>query len=168
MVDREEQKIIEYQTQQYRLFASLATSYAIGFGAIYFVRVLRETKAATKNFETISAADLAKFHAVTAGLKAHGYNTALKFTQLNRLCCGGHGYSAGSGLPQLIQEADAGCSYEGDNVVMLLQTARYLLKCAQTGVSPHFELDSFKQLKSTSLYKYFEKYLQIFYQLHDA
>jgi len=41
-----------------------------------------------------------------------------------RLACGGHGYSAASGLPKIYVNATGGCTYEGENTVMLLQCAR--------------------------------------------
>ena len=106
-------------------------------------------------------------HAISAGLKAQTFNSCLRFAHINRLCCGGHGYSAASGLIPIIQEADAGCTYEGDNVVLLLQTARYLLKCAQKGVSPHFELENWNQLKNSSFYSSFEPYFNTYHRLYD-
>jgi hypothetical protein len=36
-----------------------------------------------------------------------------------------------SGLPQWLSKSVAGCTYEGDNLVMLLQLSRYLMKCAK-------------------------------------
>jgi hypothetical protein len=95
------------------------------------------------------------------------FGDCLKYAQSNRLCAGGHGYSASSGLSQIIQEADAGSTYEGDNVVLLLQTARYLLKCVQKGVSPHFDLPNIDTLKSSPLYQNFKAYFEIFYSLYD-
>ena len=83
------------------------------------------------------------------------------------MIAGGHGYSASSGLSQIIQEADAGCTYEGDNIVLLLQTARYLLKCAQKGASPHLELQNLNEIKSSPLYKQFSEYFEIFFKLYD-
>ena len=77
------------------------------------------------------------------------------------------GYSASSGLSQIIQEADAGCTYEGDNVVLLLQTARYLLKCAEKNVSPHLELNNLNEIKSSSLYKSFSEYIELFFKLYE-
>ena len=44
--------------------------------------------------------------------------------QLCRLCCGGHGYSLASGLPTLYATMTSSQTYEGENTVMLLQTAR--------------------------------------------
>jgi hypothetical protein len=77
------------------------------------------------------------------------------------------GYSASSGLSQIIQEADAGCTYEGDNVVLLLQTARYLLKCVQKNDSPHLELDNQNEIKASSLYKKLNEYIEIFFRLFE-
>ena len=107
-------------------------------------------------------------HAVSAGLTAVGFNNCLKYAQSNRLCCGGHGYSASSGLPQIIEEASGGCTYEGDNVVLLLQTARYLLKCAQKNVSPHLEIGNLEQIKTSTFFSRFAEYFQFYYKLYDG
>ena len=45
------------------------------------------------------------------------------------MACGGHGYMLISGLPRLYATTVAACTYEGENTVLYLQTARYLLKC---------------------------------------
>lgn len=95
------------------------------------------------------------------------FDECLKFGQLNRLCCGGHGYSASSGLQPIIQEADAGCTYEGDNIVLYLQTARFLLKSVQKGFSPHIEFDGLEKIKMSSLFKRFEKYIFLFEDLYE-
>jgi len=48
-----------------------------------------------------------------------------------RLACGGHGYSLASGLPKIYVQTTAACTYEGENTVLFLQTARYLVKIYQ-------------------------------------
>ena len=45
-----------------------------------------------------------------------------------RQACGAHGYSQYSGLPGMISEFTPNVTLEGENTVMLLQTARYLIK----------------------------------------
>nr|CAB3466674.1 unnamed protein product [Digitaria exilis] len=45
-----------------------------------------------------------------------------------RKLCGGHGYLNSSGLPELFAVYVPACTYEGDNVVLLLQVARILMK----------------------------------------
>ena len=47
------------------------------------------------------------------------------YVQTCRFRCGGHGYSMSSGLPTIYADVLApACTYEGDNIVMMLQTAR--------------------------------------------
>ena len=104
---------------------------------------------------------------MSSGLKSVIYSDSLKNAQSDRLCCGGHGYSASSGFAQVIQELDAGCSYEGDNVVLLLQTARYLLKCTQKLISPHLELINIEKIKASALYAHFQKYIEILERLFE-
>ena len=41
------------------------------------------------------------------------------------MSCGGHGYSRSSGLPDIYVTFTPTCTYEGENTVMMLQTARY-------------------------------------------
>lgn len=40
-----------------------------------------------------------------------------------RKLCGGHGYLCSSGLPELFAVYVPACTYEGDNVVLLLQVS---------------------------------------------
>ncbi|KAF7249055.1 Peroxisomal acyl-coenzyme A oxidase 1 [Varanus komodoensis] len=44
------------------------------------------------------------------------------------MACGGHGYSRCSGLPDIYVNFTPSCTYEGENTVMMLQTARFLVK----------------------------------------
>ena len=41
--------------------------------------------------------------------------------------CGGHGYSLASGIPDLYVNYTAAQTYEGENTVLYLQTARYCI-----------------------------------------
>lgn len=66
-------------------------------------------------------------HSLSSGLKAHvSYITSLGIEQC-RMSCGGHGYSEASGLPLLYGTAVAGCTYEGENIVMFLQVGKLVL-----------------------------------------
>lgn len=104
---------------------------------------------------------------MSSALKSFVFDDTIKFAQLNRLCCGGHGYSASSGLGAIVQEADAGCTYEGDNIVLYLQTARYLLKCAQKNVSPHLIPPNIEAIRSCDFYRSFEPYINLYEKLFD-
>lgn len=57
--------------------------------------------------------------------------------EICRRACGGHGYSKLSGLPTLVTLVTASCTYEGENTVLYLQAARFLMKnYLLTQVSP--------------------------------
>jgi hypothetical protein len=51
---------MDYQTQQYRLFAGLATTYAHFFSANHLIRLLVAYRERTNNFATIDTSELAK------------------------------------------------------------------------------------------------------------
>lgn len=70
-----------------------------------------------------------QLHAISSGLKAFCSEMAAKGIETCRLACGGHGFLLISGLPRLYATTVAACTYEGENTVMYLQAARYLLKC---------------------------------------
>ncbi|XP_029456841.1 peroxisomal acyl-coenzyme A oxidase 2 isoform X2 [Rhinatrema bivittatum] len=130
-----EAKILDYQTQQGKLLPQLATTYAFHFLGPYLLdfygQVHQEIK--TGNFQS-----LPELHALAAGLKALTTEYSSAGVEVCRRACGGHGYSLLSGLPSLYSYVLAGCTYEGENTVLYLQTARYLVKClaqAQSGQS---------------------------------
>ena len=65
-----------------------------------------------------------QLHALSAGLKALSSWRAAEGVEICRLACGGHGYSMASGLPKIYVDVTPACTYEGENTVMVLQTAR--------------------------------------------
>lgn len=67
---------------------------------------------------------LPELHALACCLKAVCTADAATDTETVRLACGGHGYLSSSGLPYNYGFVTAACTYEGENTVMLLQTAR--------------------------------------------
>ncbi|XP_019392298.1 PREDICTED: peroxisomal acyl-coenzyme A oxidase 2 isoform X2 [Crocodylus porosus] len=70
-----------------------------------------------------------ELHAFSSGLKAIVTEHSTAGVETCRKACGGHGYSLLSGLPSLYTRLAASCTYEGENTVLLLQTARFLVKC---------------------------------------
>lgn len=65
-----------------------------------------------------------QLHALSAGLKAFTTWAANSAIEVCRMSCGGHGYSRSSALPDIYVEFTPTCTYEGENTVMMLQTAR--------------------------------------------
>uniref|UniRef100_A0A0K8S2R0 Acyl-coenzyme A oxidase n=1 Tax=Crotalus horridus TaxID=35024 RepID=A0A0K8S2R0_CROHD len=120
-----EPQILDYQTQQYKLFPLLATAYAFHFVGSY----MRDTyHRITGNIQDGDLSELPELHALSAGLKAFSSWSASTGIEECRMACGGHGYSRCSGLPDIYVNFAPSCTYEGENTVMMLQTARFLVK----------------------------------------
>lgn len=56
---------------------------------------------------------------------------AAEGVEICRLACGGHGYMSCSSLPIIYGLVTAMVTYEGENTVLFLQTARFLMKAWQ-------------------------------------
>ncbi|XP_038068854.1 peroxisomal acyl-coenzyme A oxidase 1-like [Patiria miniata] len=119
--------ILDYQTQQEKLFPGLATAYAFNAVGKRLQEVFNKVQA---DIEKEDFSSLPELHALTCGLKAFTTGTAVRFVDTARFACGGHGFLLSSGLPYSYSRLSAGCTYEGENTVMMLQVARYLLKSA--------------------------------------
>ncbi|KAK1330812.1 hypothetical protein QTO34_008750 [Cnephaeus nilssonii] len=120
-----EPQILDFQTQQYKLFPLLATAYAFHFVGAYMKETYHRIN------EDIGHGDLSELpelHALTAGLKAFTSWTTNAAIEACRMACGGHGYSHCSGLPNIYVTFTPTCTFEGENTVMMLQTARFLMK----------------------------------------
>ncbi|XP_077690523.1 peroxisomal acyl-coenzyme A oxidase 1 isoform X5 [Eretmochelys imbricata] len=120
-----EPQILDYQTQQYKLFPLLATAFAFHFVGAYMKKTYQRI---TGDINQGDLSELPELHALSAGLKAFTSWTANAGIEECRMSCGGHGYSRCSGLPDIYVNFTPSCTYEGENTVMMLQTARFLIK----------------------------------------
>ncbi|XP_060774936.1 peroxisomal acyl-coenzyme A oxidase 1 isoform X2 [Neoarius graeffei] len=120
-----EPQILDYQAQQYKLFPLLATAYAFTFVGQYMTDTYHRI---TGDINQGDFSQLPELHALAAGLKAFTTWTVNAGIEMCRMACGGHGYSRSSGLPDIYVTFTPMCTYEGENTVMMLQTARYLVK----------------------------------------
>ncbi|XP_072438508.1 peroxisomal acyl-coenzyme A oxidase 2-like isoform X2 [Chiloscyllium punctatum] len=122
-----EAKILDYQTQQQKLLPQLATTFAFHFMSSSLETFCNQVKVQIKSKG--DASSLPELHALSAGLKALISDACSAGVEVCRRACGGHGYSKLSGLPSLYTRVVASCTYEGENTVLQLQTARFLIKC---------------------------------------
>ncbi|KAF1771591.1 hypothetical protein GCK72_003418 [Caenorhabditis remanei] len=122
-----EVKVLDYQTQQHRLFPSIARAYAFQFAGAETVKLYEHVLKEMKSGNVELMADL---HALTSGLKSVVTHQTGEGIEQARMACGGHGYSMASYISEIYGVAIGGCTYEGENMVMLLQLARYLIKSA--------------------------------------
>ncbi|XP_073500740.1 peroxisomal acyl-coenzyme A oxidase 2 [Phyllobates terribilis] len=128
-----EPKILDYQTQQQKLLPLVATCYSVHFTAKYVAKFYNDVYGEIRK-ENFSL--LPELHALAAGMKAFATEMCSNGVEVCRKACGGHGYSLYSGIPSLYTKVTASCTYEGENTVLHLQVARFLVKCfagAQSG-----------------------------------
>lgn len=120
-----EAKILDYQTQQQKLLPQLAMSYAFHFVATSLLEFFHGAYSAIlkRDFSL-----LPELHALSTGMKAMISDFCAQGAEICRRACGGHGYSKLSGLPTLVTQVTASCTYEGENTVLYLQVARFLMK----------------------------------------
>lgn len=127
-----EPQILDFQTQQYKLFPLLATAYAFQFVGSYMSQTYHRI---TGDIQQGNLSELPELHALSAGLKAFTTWVASSGIEECRMACGGHGYSRSSGIPDIYVTFTPACTYEGENTVMMLQTARFLFKSYTAALS---------------------------------
>lgn len=116
-----EVKLIDYQTQQYRIFPQIAKAIAFRLAGEELQVIFKEV---SKQIRQGEASSLPNIHALSSGLKALVTFEVQQGIEQCRLSCGGHGYSHASGFPELSAFSCGSCTYEGDNIVLLLQVAK--------------------------------------------
>ncbi|XVF52579.1 hypothetical protein PTKIN_Ptkin05aG0029600 [Pterospermum kingtungense] len=121
----QETQVIDYKTQQSRLFPLLASAYAFRFVGEWLKSLYTDV---TQRLQANDFSTLPEAHACTAGLKSITTSATADGIEECRKLCGGHGYLSSSGLPELFAVYIPNCTYEGDNIVLLLQVARFLMK----------------------------------------
>ncbi|XP_047019172.1 probable peroxisomal acyl-coenzyme A oxidase 1 [Helicoverpa zea] len=120
-----ERQILDYVTQQDKILSSIAGCYAMKMNAW---RLWDTFNVINDQLHKGNMERLGELHALACCLKAISTTDSSLFTERCRLACGGHGYMVSSNLPPTYALTTASCTYEGDNTVLLLQTARFLLK----------------------------------------
>ena len=115
--DDAELPVIEYPLQRVRLFPYIAAAYAVHF----FARWLGVQHA------TSAPEAQAEMHALSCAAKPLAGWLARDGIQTAREATGGHGYSACSRLGLLRADHDPNLTYEGDNNVLMQQTAKFLV-----------------------------------------
>ncbi|KAJ8736603.1 hypothetical protein PYW08_007259 [Mythimna loreyi] len=126
--DEPEPQIIDYLTQQHKLMVGIATAHAFQLSAEWIWNMYNNV---TAELDAGDMERLPELHALSCCLKAVTTADAAECVERCRLACGGHGYMLASNLPITYGHVTAACTYEGENTVLLLQTARYLVKAWQ-------------------------------------
>lgn len=123
-----EVQILDFLTQQYKIFPYIASCFAFQYAAAL---IWDTYNSVSSELETGQFDNLPELHASACVLKAICTADCAQGVETLRLSCGGHGYMAASNLPATYGLVTAMCTYEGENTVLLLQTARFLIKILQ-------------------------------------
>ncbi|XP_050736712.1 peroxisomal acyl-coenzyme A oxidase 1-like [Eriocheir sinensis] len=126
-----EPQILEYQTQQYKLLPHIASVFAFIFASRSLLEVYHKV---TADIGKGNVNYLPELHSLSSGLKAVSSQDSTLGIETCRLACGGHGYIASSRLPLLYTSTTCAITYEGENTVLYLQVARYLIKSYQAAM----------------------------------
>lgn len=122
----EEWPVIEYQSQQYRLFPHLANAYAMRIFSMWMG--IHNVDMTTKGFmgEDTSTIGM-ELHAVSSAGKPICTWAARDGIQECREACGGHGYLKSTGIGDLRNDNDANVTYEGENNTLIQQASNWLV-----------------------------------------
>ncbi|PWN49908.1 putative acyl-CoA oxidase [Violaceomyces palustris] len=120
-----ETQVLDYTMVQARILPILAKAYAFHYTSKYMYELYESC------MEGINRGDLsllAETHASSSGLKALCTIEAAEAIETCRRACGGHGFSAASGLPNFYNDYLPNVTWEGDSYMLSQQTSRHLLK----------------------------------------
>lgn len=120
-----EPKIIEHVTQQMKVFPAIAKVVAIKCAADSLFQLYEDV---TAEVERGDLSRLPELHSLSCCLKVLSTDEVVQSVQTCRLACGGHGFLNSSGFNDIYGHSVAAQHYEGENTVLLLQTARYMTK----------------------------------------
>lgn len=122
-----EAPVLDYSTQLFTLLPLVAASYAFNAASEFTLDTYAQMMSNAKNgdFNLLN-----ETHIITSSLKAATTMIASDGIEACRKACGGHGFLTASGLPGHLTNYAPQPTYEGDFVVLSIQTGRSLLKQA--------------------------------------
>ncbi|KAM0727731.1 Peroxisomal acyl-coenzyme A oxidase 3 [Formica fusca] len=123
----DELPVIEYQTQQWRIFPHLAATYAIKIFSTEFYKTMIEFIANHFTKGDLNTDIQIEIHVLSCATKPLCSWIARDMIQDCRESCGGHGYLKMSRFGEIRADNDANCTYEGENNVIIQQASHWLL-----------------------------------------
>lgn len=117
--------LLDYTTQQERLIGALCSAYAFDLATQKLQSYYLTVDAELKSKDT---SHLKELHNNSAAMKGFVALWASRATNDCILALGGHSFSSLSALPNLLADNAPTIPYEGDAIVLVQQTASYLVK----------------------------------------
>lgn len=124
--------VLEYQSQQFRLLPHLTTGFVIKIFTLWLSKVYGDIFLKTLMGERMEHVGM-EIHALSSAAKPICTWAARDGIQECREACGGHGFLKLSTLGDLRNDNDPNCTYEGENNVLIQQTANWLLNIRSIG-----------------------------------
>lgn len=126
-----EPQILDHVTQQAKILPQVARGVCYRLAAdglwTFYQRVMQQIAQPSTGSKRGSR-ELPELHALSCCLKSVCAHDAAQGIDVLRKACGGHGYLASSNFDSIQGLANAAVTYEGEYTVLLLQTARFLLR----------------------------------------
>mmetsp|Transcript_51553 Transcript_51553/g.148733 ORF Transcript_51553/g.148733 Transcript_51553/m.148733 type:complete len:707 (-) Transcript_51553:54-2174(-) len=143
-----EVQILDYKQQQHRIFPLLAASYCFFFTGRNLWKKLKSIEERLIKNKPVTKVEVTDIHASSSALKSFTTTVAADGIEECRKACGGHGFLACSGLPELINSYLQSPTVEGDNHMLPQQVIKVLLKLLQavqsnSGVEAYKTCDSY-------------------------
>lgn len=128
----EELPVLEYQSQQFRLFPHFAATYTIKMFNLWFAKVYGDALLKMLMGQRDENFGM-EIHVLSSAAKPVCTWAARDGIQECREACGGHGFLKLSTLGDLRNDNDPNCTYEGENNVLIQQTSNWLLGVRSRG-----------------------------------
>jgi len=150
-----ENVVMDYKVHQYRTFKALALAYCFLWSSRYVTaylgRIQNTVTMGTDKERDAAAEELPELHATLCGLKV--WSTLWAHTSIEdcRKACGGQGYLRSSGVCDLTAEFAEPATVEGEQVIMSLQVARFLIKAVGELAAGRPVVGSVEYLKDANL-----------------
>jgi acyl-CoA oxidase len=154
-----ELQILDYTQQQHRILPLLAASYAIFFTGRKLWKQLKTIEEKLLQHSQVRKQQVSDIHASSSALKSYTTMMAADGIEECRKACGGHGFLASSGLPELFTSYLQSPTVEGDNHMLPQQVVRVLLKLVQA-VQTNQGVEGYQDCNSYSLVPSLQAILQ--------
>jgi len=128
---KQEQQVLDYTMQQYRILPLLACCYIFHFTGKCVKNTLtsmQQRLLSTSSQHHPTKIEMQDFHATTSALKSFCTTVASDGIEDCRKACGGHGYLVSSGLVELSNTYLSNNTVEGDNFMLPQHVIKVLLK----------------------------------------
>ncbi|XP_065365650.1 probable peroxisomal acyl-coenzyme A oxidase 1 [Calliphora vicina] len=148
---QKEVQVLDFLTQQHKVFPQIAKGIFYRLASDYVWDLYRTVH---KELDQGIKRNLPELHALSCCLKAVCSHEAANGVEILRKACGGHGYLNSANFVSIYGAAAAACTYEGENTVLLLQTAKFLVKYFEQGIKRKYLPKSVVYLRTSSQVKW--------------